>query len=75
MSLRLPHVDSFLRHADGASSPGFSLTQVFTESGVYNYVDAHYGASITGTVFVSPLNSASSSKLIEIVATFLTTIK
>lgn len=73
VSEQLPQVNSILRHAAGVSSPGFSLTQVFNEPGVYNYVDARFGASMTGTVYVSPLNSASSSESIEIISTFLTT--
>jgi hypothetical protein len=72
VSEQLPQVNSILRHAAGVSSPGFSLTQVFNEPGVYNYVDARFGASMTGTVYVSPL-SASSSESIEIISTFLTT--
>ncbi|GAQ83617.1 Ca2+-modulated nonselective cation channel polycystin [Klebsormidium nitens] len=45
--------DNVLKAAQTATS-AFSFTQVFTQPGVYEYLDSRFGSSMTGTVYVSP---------------------
>ncbi|GAQ92259.1 Ca2+-modulated nonselective cation channel polycystin [Klebsormidium nitens] len=45
--------NNVLKAAQTATS-AFSVAQVFTEPGVYQYQDARYGSSMSGTVYVTP---------------------